>query len=616
MTQRLPHFVGLSAVLMLAAASSAACSRSGGNVELIGSGSNGASSVKNIAELKVAATGGPTCDGTANATGNCCILVQGYYKPGDGGGGQFCWNDGTASGENDATIVKSEIPGTGRWHRTWSGALNLRWFGAVEWDGSDGTDSFGKLRAALDVLKSTGGGALDIPPGNFLVRTGPERGGPGPLVIDASNVAIRGAGAGATTLTIKDSPDGLLVGGPSAPDIEGVSVRDLKMTATWRPPDTSSVGASMLACAGCTRTSFRDLVLDTCGTTAVAARDGAKQFTLMNTRIYRPYNHGIALAGVSDAVVDDVYIESPRYYDGVSANPHAITVGIQITKETPNLMISNARVLLTATDTSGVGVDDTAFGPTAISNLSVTITNTNQNGIAAASKGPLVVSNLVVDGGAGYTGATAVALKATSAGSSYGMEINGAHITGKWMRSPVNMGFNKDSTFRNIVIDDGGPGYGIDLQSAITPTVEGCRVLAGSYGITLGNTKGARVRNNRISVTGSKYDASGAMLSDFVIEDADSGSISVASDYVVSASDRYLGVDTTMPRSISLGYAARFPSGAVLVIKDETGSAATNNVSLSTVGGDRFEDNTILHVLSTPFGVVRLTASGTRWLLL
>src|SRR6185503_9406784 len=115
-------------------------------------------------------------------------------------------------------------------------------------------------------------------------------------------------------------------------------------------------------------------------------------------------------------------------------------------------------------DTGGVGQADTDSGPTAINGLAVTITNNNQNGLAAATRGRLLVSNLLVDGGAGYTGATAIALKATTAGSSYGMEVNGAHITGKWMRSPVNMGLNKDSTFRNIVIDDGGPGYGIDLQ--------------------------------------------------------------------------------------------------------------------------------------------------------
>ena len=63
-------------------------------------------------------------------------------------------------------------------------------------------------------------------------------------------------------------------------DVENVTVRDLRMTATWRPPDTSSVGASMLVCAGCKKTTFQDLVLDTCGTTAMTARDGAKQFTL------------------------------------------------------------------------------------------------------------------------------------------------------------------------------------------------------------------------------------------------------------------------------------------------------------------------------------------------
>jgi parallel beta-helix repeat protein len=223
---------------------------------------------------------------------------------------------------------------------------------------------------------------------------------------------------------------------------------------------------------------------------------------------------------------------------------------------------------------------------------------------------------LIVDGGTGYVGATAIDLFASSAGSSYAMEVNGAHVMGSWRRAPVNMGFNRDSTFRNVVVDSGTGAYAFDLQNAIGPTVENCRVLGGDYGISLGDTTGARLRNNRLNVAVAKYDTTGSRLSDFVIEDADPGRIAVVADYTVAPADRYLGVDTTAPRSISLVYARRFPAGALLTIKDETGMASSNSITIGTAGTDRFEDNTPVRVVNANFGVIRLMSNGTKWLVL
>ncbi len=56
--------------------------------------------------------------------------VLGYYNAGDGGGGDFFWdNTDTTTSENGGTIF--EVTGaSGRWKRIYSGAINVKWFGA------------------------------------------------------------------------------------------------------------------------------------------------------------------------------------------------------------------------------------------------------------------------------------------------------------------------------------------------------------------------------------------------------------------------------------------------------------------------------------------------------
>src|SRR5206468_3224377 len=142
--------------------------------------------------------------------------------------------------------------------------------------------------------------------------------------------------------------------------------------------------------------------------------------------------HGLYVAGVSDLAIDNVYVESPRYQDGGGTNPHTGTVAIKVSYDNPDLRISNSQILLTATSTTGIGVEDSNFGRIAISNSTATITNDGQTGLSAASKGGLLATNLIVDGGAGYH-SVAISFFAVTSGSSYNMEVNGAHVMGNWL---------------------------------------------------------------------------------------------------------------------------------------------------------------------------------------
>ena len=69
-----------------------------------------------------------------------CVTVQGYYKPGDGGGGSFFWDVSFKvnlvkykEGEDFGTIIKPtwiDPKKEGRWRRIYDQTLSVKWFGA------------------------------------------------------------------------------------------------------------------------------------------------------------------------------------------------------------------------------------------------------------------------------------------------------------------------------------------------------------------------------------------------------------------------------------------------------------------------------------------------------
>lgn len=56
--------------------------------------------------------------------------VLGYYAKGDGGGGTFYWDATSIETDNGGTTIQATGITTGRWKRVYSGAVNVKWFGA------------------------------------------------------------------------------------------------------------------------------------------------------------------------------------------------------------------------------------------------------------------------------------------------------------------------------------------------------------------------------------------------------------------------------------------------------------------------------------------------------
>lgn len=88
-----------------------------------------------------------------------------------------------------------------------------------------------------------------------------------------------------------------------------------------------------------------------------------------------------------------------------------------------------------------------------------------------------------------------------------------------------------------------------------------------------------------------------------------------AGNYTITASDPgVIGVtNTAAPRTITLPLAIAVPAGRPVTVKDESGGAATNNITVSRAGSDTI-DGATTKVISTNYGVTTVYSDGiSKW---
>ena len=76
----------------------------------------------------------------------------------------------------------------------------------------------------------------------------------------------------------------------------------------------------------------------------------------------------------------------------------------------------------------------------------------------------------------------------------------------------------------------------------------------------------------------------------------------------------FLAVDTTTAKNITLPRSIDRP-GRILTIKDKTGNASTNPITLQTQGADLFEDGTSTYYINQPFQSVTFVSRSGQWLI-
>jgi parallel beta-helix repeat protein len=100
---------------------------------------------------------------TNGTTPNENCILQGYYFPGDGGGGEFYWDQTSQAPDNGITVIQA-LSTTGRWKRIHSNIIDIKWYGAK---GDGITDNLTRIQQALDFC-SANRYSLYLSPGTYL----------------------------------------------------------------------------------------------------------------------------------------------------------------------------------------------------------------------------------------------------------------------------------------------------------------------------------------------------------------------------------------------------------------------------------------------------------------
>ena len=103
---------------------------------------------------------------------------------------------------------------------------------------------------------------------------------------------------------------------------------------------------------------------------------------------------------------------------------------------------------------------------------------------------------------------------------------------------------------------------------------------------------------------------------EIIISDANGGNYHQTSlTYEVTPDDAIVGTVQATPISILLPGASTAGPGRRLVIKDESGDASTNNITVSPAGGALI-DGAASYVISTDYGVLEIYSNGTNWFII
>ena len=140
---------------------------------------------------------------TVNFEGKA-VNVLGYYAKGDGGGGLFYWDAASTEADNGGTIIQATAITTGRWKRVFSGAVNVKWFGAKGNAGLSGYAPYSTsdevfIQKAIDFIATSNpnGGEVYIPSGYYRVKS--------QIVISTPSITITGDGMESTRVTNRDT---------------------------------------------------------------------------------------------------------------------------------------------------------------------------------------------------------------------------------------------------------------------------------------------------------------------------------------------------------------------------------------------------------------------------
>lgn len=131
------------------------------------------------------------------------VMLAGYRRPQDGGGGTFYWDADETASEDGGTVFAPGGAEKGRYVRVRENHhVNVKWFGAA---GDGMTDDTAAIQAAIDALPATGGEVI-LPGGHYAIsRTLRIGDGDGTTPSRKNGIHLIGAGSGIGHQTVSQT---------------------------------------------------------------------------------------------------------------------------------------------------------------------------------------------------------------------------------------------------------------------------------------------------------------------------------------------------------------------------------------------------------------------------
>ena len=169
----------------------------------------------------------------------------------------------------------------------------------------------------------------------------------------------------------------------------------------------------------------------------------------------------------------------------------------------------------------------------------------------------------------------------------------------------VSGGSAADPSFTTAVVAGGGTG--IVTTTAYAPILAGTTATGAFQQATTNFSTSGFVLTSTGSSSVPTWQAvpSGSVISVTTVNNA-------ASPYTVLTSDNFLAVDSS-GGVVSLLLPDAPSTGRVFYIKDSTGSAATNNITVTTVSGTDLIDGATSYVLNTAYQSINVIFDGAAY---
>ena len=192
-----------------------------------------------------------------------------------------------------------------------------------------------------------------------------------------------------------------------------------------------------------------------------------------------------------------------------------------------------------------------------------------------------------------------------------GLKVNTGGITSNELAGgAVTLAkFSRSSSTGQVLI---GQGSGADAQ---WQAFAGDVTVDGAGNTAIANNAVTTAKINNAAVTAAKADLTGAWAHTGLLSANGGFAVKVTvttTNYTAVAADVLIGVtDTTAARTITL-YAISGNVGKVLVIKDMTGAAATNNITVDANASETI-DGALTYAINTNYGSVTLVCDVAGW---